>query len=48
VAAVGPFLNFRDFSTPAGELDMIADFVITHRLLPGAFHHLDFILFELV
>jgi len=24
VAAVGPFLDFRDLSTPAGELDVIA------------------------
>ena len=48
VPAVGPFLDFSDFSTPAGEFDVVADFVITHRLLSGAFHHFDFLLFKLV
>ena len=48
VAAVGSFLDFRDLSAPAGELDMIADFEITHPLLPRAFHHFDFLFFKLV
>jgi hypothetical protein len=30
MTAVGPFLDFRDFSTPAGELDMVADFKVGH------------------
>jgi hypothetical protein len=34
VAAVRPFLDFRDLSTPAGELDMIADLEVNHPALP--------------
>jgi hypothetical protein len=30
VTVVGPFLDFRDFSTPAGELDLIADLEVSH------------------
>jgi hypothetical protein len=30
VAAVGTTLDFCDFSTPAGELDMVADFQVGH------------------
>jgi hypothetical protein len=30
VAAVGPFLDFRDFSPPAGELDVVADLEVSH------------------
>jgi hypothetical protein len=32
VAAVGPFLDFRDLSTSAGELDVVADLEVSHRL----------------
>jgi hypothetical protein len=31
VAAVWSFLNFRDLSTPAGELDMVADLKTSHN-----------------
>jgi hypothetical protein len=30
VAAVWSFLDFRDFSAPAGELDLIADRELSH------------------
>jgi len=30
MTAVGPFLDFRDFSPPAGELDVVADLIIWH------------------
>jgi hypothetical protein len=33
VATVGSFLVFADHSTSAGELDVVADFEVTHRLL---------------
>jgi hypothetical protein len=33
VAAVGPFLDFRDLTTPAGELDVVADLEVSHRSL---------------
>ena len=30
VAAVRPFLDLRDLSTPAGELDVVADLEVSH------------------
>jgi hypothetical protein len=30
VTAVRPFLDFRDLSTPAGELDVVTDFEVGH------------------
>jgi hypothetical protein len=30
MTAVGPFLDFRDFSPPAGELDVVADLEVSH------------------
>jgi hypothetical protein len=30
VAAVWSFLDFRNLSAPAGELDMVADFKVIH------------------
>jgi len=30
VTAVGPFLDFRDLSTSAGEPDMVADLEVSH------------------
>jgi hypothetical protein len=40
VAAVRPFLDFRDLSTPAGELDVVADFKVIHtKLLIRRFLH---------
>jgi hypothetical protein len=32
VAAVWPFLDFRDLSTPAGEFDVIADIEVSHSI----------------
>jgi hypothetical protein len=32
VATVGPFFDFRDLSTPAGEFDVIADLDFTFHV----------------
>jgi hypothetical protein len=34
MATVGPFLDFRDLSTPTGELDVVADLEVSHPALP--------------
>jgi hypothetical protein len=34
VTAVGTILDFREVSTPAGELDVIADLEVSHPALP--------------